>query len=71
MRFVPNDFQYNGRLAAALVHSLAVLAGFGGKYPVGALLVSSQGTTVVGDLLHYRLIRRRRWQQPYCCTGAF
>ena len=41
MRFVPNDFQYNGRVATALVPSLVVLAGFGGKYPVGVLLVSA------------------------------
>ena len=39
-RFQPSNFQHNLRVAAALVPSLAVLAGFGGKVTAGLLLVS-------------------------------
>ena len=40
MRFTPGEFQHNLRVGAALVPSLAVLAGFGGRLPAALLLVS-------------------------------
>ena len=38
-RFVPHNFQYNGRVALALLPSLAVLAGYGGNAVAAALAV--------------------------------
>ena len=43
-RFQPSDFQHNLRVAAALVPSLAVLAGFGGQIPAAVLLVRATRT---------------------------
>ena len=40
-RLAQAGFQHNGRVAVALVPSLIVLAGFGGKVPVGIMLVRS------------------------------
>jgi hypothetical protein len=40
MRFTPNNFQYNGRVALALLPSIFVVAGFGGKIPVGVMMVN-------------------------------
>lgn len=39
-RFAPHNFQYNGRVALALLPSLAVLAGYGGNAVAAALAVS-------------------------------
>ena len=38
-RFVPSNFQYNGRVAVALLPSLAVMAGYGGNAVAAALAV--------------------------------
>ncbi len=38
-RFVPSQFQYNGRVAAALLPSVLVLAGYGGGAVAAALAV--------------------------------
>lgn len=39
-RFAPSQFQYNGRVAAALLPSVLVLAGYGGGAVAAALAVS-------------------------------
>ncbi len=38
-RFQPNAFDYNGRVAFALVPSLVVITGFGGSIALGVLVV--------------------------------
>ncbi len=40
-RFQPNAFDYNGRVAFALVPSLVVITGFGGSIALGILVVCS------------------------------
>lgn len=40
-RFAPSQFQYNGRVAAALLPSVLVLAGYGGGAVAAALAVSA------------------------------
>lgn len=40
-RFVPNSFQYNGRVAWALLPSLIVLMSAGGKMFAGVMTVSA------------------------------
>ena len=42
MRFTPGDFQHNLRVGAALLPSLAVLAGFGAPLPAALLLVRAR-----------------------------
>lgn len=61
-RFVPHSFQYNGRVAMALLPSLAVLAGYGGNAVAAALAVSSSG----------RCRRRHRCQarRAWCVAAA-
>lgn len=41
-RFVPSQFQYNGRVAAALLPSVLVLAGSGGGAVAAALAVRTE-----------------------------
>eukprot|EP00884_Botryococcus_braunii_P004652 jgi/Botrbrau1/14188/Bobra.182_3s0121.1 len=53
MRFTPNNFQYNGRVALALLPSVCVVAGFGGKLPVGVMMVGAMVTYIL-DALRYR-----------------
>lgn len=40
-RFSPKPFKYNGRVAAALLPSLAVLASYGGSQVAAVLVVSA------------------------------
>ncbi|KAK9824524.1 hypothetical protein WJX72_011089 [[Myrmecia] bisecta] len=53
LRFAPNSFQYNGRVGCALLPSLIVLAGFGGKTAVGILMVGAMVTYIL-DAMRYR-----------------
>ncbi|CAD7699316.1 unnamed protein product [Ostreobium quekettii] len=49
-RFAPNAFQHNGRVALALVPSLIVLGGIGGRLVVGMLLVGAMVTYIMDAL---------------------
>lgn len=50
MRFAPNNFQYNGRVALALLPSLCVVAGFGGKLPLGVIVVREYSLVLTHSL---------------------
>jgi hypothetical protein len=53
LRFTPNSFAYNGRVAVALVPSLIVAAALGGKLVAGVLTVGCMVAYIL-DALQYR-----------------
>jgi hypothetical protein len=53
LRFTPNSFLYNGRVAIALVPSLIVAAALGGKLVMGVLTVGCMVAYIL-DALQYR-----------------
>jgi hypothetical protein len=52
-RFVPSQFLYNGRVAAALLPSVLVLAGYGGGAVAAALAVGLMATYIL-DAMRYK-----------------
>lgn len=52
-RFVPHNFQYNGRVALALLPSLGVLAGYGGNAVAAALALGLMSTYIL-DALRFK-----------------
>lgn len=41
MRYAPNSFRHNARVATVLLPAIILLVGFGGKLPVGILLAGA------------------------------
>ena len=70
-RFAPHSFQYNGRVALALLPSLAVVAGYGGSAVAAALVVSllRRLHTRLAPLVEQRDVRHRSCTCA-CTAGA-
>jgi hypothetical protein len=41
LRYTPNAFKHNGRMAVVLLPAVILLVGFGGKLPAGVLMAGA------------------------------